>query len=1089
MSGPDRTPPDPSSEPSEAQVRPSALTAGDAVAERRQLTVLFCDLVKSTALSTHLDPEAFREVIHAYHAACALVIERFDGYIAQYLGDGLLAYFGYPLAHEDDPQRAVRAGLGILEAVQQLHQSGQSPRVSGHAAHLQVRVAVHTGLVVIGAVGSGARQERLALGEVPNLAARLQSVATPETVVLSGTTFRLVEGWFVCEPLGERTLEGFPQPMAAYRVLRESGARSRLDITSPRGLTPLVGREPEVALLQERWAQVKDGSGQVVLLSGEAGIGKSRLVEAFKSHVADEPQLRWEARCSPYTQHSALYPVIDLFRRLLHFREGEGAEAQRWKLVNALRPFDVSLRDLVPLLASLLSIPLGDGDPALITTPEQQKQNTLEALLSLLLAMAAQQPVLCIVEDIHWADPSTLEFLGLLIDQVATARVLTILVFRPDFRPPWAFREHVSQLTLTRLTRHQAEIMATHVAARKALPPEVLHQVVTRTDGVPLFVEELTKMVLESGWLREGEDRYELTGPLLPMAIPATLSDSLMARLDRLSTVKTVAQLGAVIGRQFPYDLLHTVSTADEPTLQHALSRLVEAQILYQHGLLAQATYTFKHALIQEAAYESLLKSTRQEYHLRIAQALAAQFPTTATTQPEFLAHHYHEAGLPDQALPYWLQAGQRAVERSANAEAIGHLTKGLDVLRTLPETPERLRQELTFLLTLGAPLFMLKGHASLEVERVYRRALELSARVGDSTQRFAALMGLARFVVAVGQLRLACELREQSLALAQLINDPVLLREARLMLGTTLHYLGDLETARLHLERGLAPEAPQRSLLTTFSRGTNPEAFSLAHLAWTLWTMGYPDRALRTVREAVAFARQLAHPYSLALALHFAAALHRWRREAACVYALAEETIALSSGQGFDRWVAGCTMMRGWALAEQGLVAEGLDEVLRGLGVWRLRAGALGLPDYLPLLAEVYGKNGQPAAALDAITEALAVVGETEERRNEAELHRMRGDLLLRQAAQRRDPLGTALSLGDEAEAEACFHRAIATARSQRAKSLELRAVVSLSRLWQATGRGAEAHERLAETYGWFTEGFETPDLQEAKALLDRLP
>ena len=625
-------------------------------AERRQLTVLFCDLVDSTPLASQLDPEDLREVVRAYQEACAKVIARFEGHIAQYLGDGLLVYFGYPLAHEDDAQRAVRAGLGMVEAVGQLNtRLGQE-----HGVHLAVRLGCHTGLVVVGEIGGGARQEQLALGETPNLAARLQGIAAPNTLVISTATFQLLGGFFACQPLGTPFLKGLAQPLAVYGVLYESMARSRLEAASSTGWTPLVGRAQEIGVLQERWAQVKEGRGQVVLLSGEAGIGKSRLAQVLKEQVAAEPQA-WltPCQCSPYHQHTALYPMIELLERVvLQFGREETAPQKLSKLEGFLVQYGLPLPEALPLFATLLSLPLAADSVPLHLSSEQQKQQTLHSLLAILLRIAAQQPVLFVMEDLHWVDPTTLELLSQLIDQGPTTRILILLTFRPDFSPPWMGRAHFTQVTLLRLPPDQAAEMSGRVAHGKVLPPEVVEQVVAKTDGVPLFVEELTKMVLESGLLEEVNGRYELTGPLPPLAIPATLHDSLMARLDRLATVKTVAQLGATLGRTFTYELLHAVASLDEATLQHGLRQLVEAELVYQRDAGPQATYLFKHALIQDAAYQSLLRSTRQQYHQRIAQVVEAQFPETAETQPELLAHHYTEAGRHAQAIPYWQQAG-----------------------------------------------------------------------------------------------------------------------------------------------------------------------------------------------------------------------------------------------------------------------------------------------------------------------------------------------------------------------------------------------------------------------------------------------
>jgi class 3 adenylate cyclase/DNA-binding winged helix-turn-helix (wHTH) protein len=583
-------------------------------AERRHLTVLFCDVINATALSVRLDPEVYRDVIGAYHAVSAEVIERFEGHIAQYLGDGLLVYFGYPRAHEDDAQRSVRAGLGIIEALKPLQERIQREQ----GVSLGVRVGIHSGLVVVGDIGEGARHERLALGEAPNLAARLQGLAEANTVLISGPTERLVQGWFVCEALGEQSLKGFSQPLPVYRVIEESTVRSRLDVVSAHGLTPLVGREREVDLLLKSWEQAKRGLGPVVLLRGEAGIGKTRLLRAVEERLTGEPYVRLECRCLPYTQQSALYPIIDLWRRLLQWQRDEPSAVTVDKLEAAMVPYDVALPEAVPLLASLLSLPLPERYPPLQLTPQRQKQKTFETILALLRARAAQLPVLFIVEDLHWSDASTLEFLSLFLAQEPAGRLMTVLTSRPEFHPPWGAEAQVMTLTLGRLPPTQAAQMIDWVTGGKRLPAVVRQEVVAKTDGVPLFVEELTKMVLESGLLRERADHYELRGPLPALAIPATLHDSLMARLDRLADAKEIAQLGATLGRAFPYELLQAVSPWDQERLQNSLARLVEAELLSQRGKPPQVTYVFKHALIQETAYQSLLKSKRQQYHQQI---------------------------------------------------------------------------------------------------------------------------------------------------------------------------------------------------------------------------------------------------------------------------------------------------------------------------------------------------------------------------------------------------------------------------------------------------------------------------------------
>jgi TOMM system kinase/cyclase fusion protein len=1070
-------PPEVSASPSPHQEAPLAAPPPEphpSDAERRQLTVLFCDLVESTVLAARLDPEELREVVQAYQETCAKVIARYEGHIAQYLGDGLLVYFGYPLAHEDDAQRAVRAGLGIVEAMAQLNARLTQER----GVSLAVRLGCHTGLVVVGDVGGGARHEQLALGETPNLAARLQGLAAPNTLVISAATFHLLGGFFACQPLGTPLLKGFVQPLAVYRVLYESMARSRLEAVGALGLTPLVGREQEVRLLQERWAQVKDGLGQVVLLSGEAGIGKSRLVQMLQEHVAAEPQA-WltPCQCSPYYQNSALYPMIELLERVaLRFEREESPEQKLSKLEGFVVQYGLPLAEVVPLFAALLSLPLTADYVPLSVSPEQQKQQTLHALLTILLRIAAQQPVLFVMEDLHWVDPTTLELLTLLVDQGPTARILALWTCRPDFSPPWTGRAHLTQLTLPRLPRGQAAEMTRRVAHGKALPPEMVEQVAAKTDGVPLFVEELTKMVLESGLLQEREERYELTGPLPPLAIPATLHDSLMARLDRLAAVKGLAQLGATLGREFSYELLQAVSPWDEDTLQRGLHQLVAAEFLYQRGLPPQATYVFKHALIQDAAYQSLLRSTRQRYHQHIAQVLEARFPELCETQPELLAHHYTEAGVMAQAIPYWQRAGQRAIQRSAHAEAIAHLNKGLDLLTTLPDTQERARQELGLQTVLGPALMVAKGWGAPEVEYVYARARALSQQVGESPDLFPVLWGLWRFYFVRAQYQTARELAEQCLSLAQRVQDSALLLVAHHALGSTVYYLGEVSSGRVHLEQGLTLYNPQEHRPLAVRYGLDLGVWCRSYVAWPLWLLGYPDQALTRSHQALTLAQELSHPISMAAAFYYAALLHHMRRDGPAAQECAEAAIVLLNEQGFPLYLTLGTNVRGWALSIQGHAEEGMAQMRQSLATLQAMGAELYWPCYLTWLTEAHDGMGQATEGLTVLTEALATGHKTGERWWEAEIHRLQGELLL------------ALSVEKHAEAATCFHQALDMARLQQAKSLELRAAMSLSRLWQRQGKRAEARELLAPIYGWFTEGFDTADLQEAKALLDAL-
>jgi class 3 adenylate cyclase/predicted ATPase len=1067
----DQQPPAQEVQPTQIESSPQEPHTPDA--ERRQLTVMFCDLVDSTKLSSQLDPEDYREVVRAYQATCTEVIQRFDGHVAQLLGDGLLVYFGYPVAHEEDAQRAIHTGLGIVEAIGNLY----TRLVPDKEVRLAVRLGIHTGLVVVGEMGGTGRQEQLALGETPNIAARIQNLAQPDAVVMSADTYRLVQGFFECEPLGEQDIRGVSQPIAVYRVLRESGAQSRLDIASTRGLTPLVGREQEVGLLLERWEQAKDRQGQVILLSGEAGIGKSRLVQVLREHVANEPHVRWECRSSPYYQNTALYPLTDLLQRALQWQQNDGPEQHLEKLEHLLSQYRLALEETVPLFAPLLSLPLPeDRYPLLQWTPQRQRQKTLEAIVAILLELAEHQPVLFILEDLHWTDPTTLELLSLLVEQVPTTALYTLLTCRPHFQPSWHHRSYLTEITVNRLSRNQIARMAQHVSGGKTLPSEIIEQLVGKTDGVPLFVEEMTKALLESGHLKEVDGHYELTDPLPALAIPATLQDSLMARLDRLVTAKAVAQYASVIGRQFSYELLQAVSQLDEVMLQHELSKLIEAELVYQRGLPPQAMYTFKHALVQDTAYESLLRSTRQQCHAQIATILESRYPETAEAQPELLAYHYTKSGLHEQAVGYWRKAGQRAVERSAYAEAIGHLPKGLEALKTLPVTPERIQQELGLQISLGSALIATKGYGAPRVEYVYNRARELCSQLKESPLLFPILAGLRRFYSLRGSFQIGQELGEQLLALATRLHHPLLGLEAHFALGNNAFWQGDLDIARGHFALGLALDVPQEQAAHTSLYGQEPRVTCLSYAAFTAWLLGYPDEGHRYSQEALSLAHVSSHPNTVAYALAWAANFHQARREIQVAQEMAEALIALSEEQRFLMWLDHGTCQWGWALAIQGQ-QEGLVSMRQGLTGRPDAPGAMMIrPLKFAWLAEAYGVNGQADEGLIVLAEAQDLVDSSGGRWYEPELHRLKGELLLQ------------LSLDNHIQAVACFQKALDVARHQQAKSWELRAATSLARLWQSQGKRQAAYDLLAPVYGWFTEGFDTKDLQEAKGLLEVL-
>jgi predicted ATPase len=905
--------------------------------------------------------------------------------------------------------------------------------------------------------------------------------------VISAVTAQLVQRAFVLEALGTQTLKGITEPMAVWRVvgpletLHEATALVPEDV-----ITPLVGRGEEVGLMVRRWEQSKAGQGQVVLISGEAGIGKSALVDTLRTYVRRERLTRVAMRCSPYQTNSALYPVIVHVQQAIRLARDDTAAEKLTKLEQALQTFSFPLHEVVPLMAALLAVSLPDGRyPPLHLTPLQQRQQTYDALVAWMLEEAERQPVLMVWEDLHWADPSTLELLGLFIDQAPTAPLLHLLTFRPEFVPPWPTRSHMTPLTLHRLERSQVEAMIARLANGKTLPVEVIEHIVSKTDGVPLFIEELTKMLLESALLREEADHYALTGPLAVVTIPTTLYDSLMARLDRFPTVREVAQLGAVLGREFSYDLLHALTPMDEATLQHGLTQLVDAELLHQRGRPPRTRYLFKHALIQDAAYASLLKSTRQQYHQQIAQPLEARFPDTVAAEPEILPHHYTEAGCPAQAVGYWQQAGTRALQRSANVEAIAHVQRGRELLAMLPDIPQRTQHELNLLTTLGPALLATKGYAAPEVGQAYTRARVLCQQVGETPEHFPVLWNLWLFYLARSQHRTAMELSEQCLQIAQRVQDEALLLEAHLALGASWFYLGNPVLACTHLEHAIARYNPEQPHVLDYRyAGMDLGTAGLGYYAWALWLGGYPEQAHAQSAKALNLAQHLAHPYTLARTLYYDTVLGQLRRDAPAVRDQADAAITVATAQRFALVQALGPIMRGWAIAVQEHSTECLVQIRQGLDMYRSTGAEFQRPHLLTLLAETSGLLGQPEGGLAALEEALTLLQQTGEGYYEAELHRQRGELLLLRAARSHLDQDSR----EQHEAEACFQHALNVSRQQQAKSFELRAAMSLARLWQRQGKRQEAYDLLAPIYGWFTEGFDTADLQEARAVLDVL-
>jgi class 3 adenylate cyclase/predicted ATPase len=1029
-------------------------------AERRQLTVLFCDLVDSTRLAAGMDAEDWREVVRGYQEAAAEVVERFDGHVAQYLGDGLLVYFGWPRAHEDDPERAVRAGLGIVEAVEGLRR--------GDRPDLSVRVGIHTGAVVVGEMGGGASRKTLAMGDTTNVAARIQGEAEPDTVALSSASLRLVSGIFVTRDLGEQVLKGLPQLVHVHRAVRPSGVRSRLDVMAAAELTPFIGRDQELMLLEDRWAQVREGWGQAVLISGEAGIGKSRLMQAFRERLADQAHTWLECRASPYTQDSAFYPVLELQRLGLGFRPEDPAAAKLEGIEAGLEAVGFDLAEGVPLMAGLHGVPIGDRYKESELSPEGRRKRTLELLGEWLMRLAERQPLVLLVEDLHWMDPSTLELMGQILDRVAGAQVLLLLTHRPDFEPTWGARSHLTPMLLSRLTRAHLADLIRKAARGRDLPEAWVEEILRRADGVPLFAEELTRTVLE-------------TNPKLPTAtetpqlqIPDTLQDSLMARLDALGPVKELAQLGAVLGREFSYHLLLKASPMKEGELQGALAAAVREELFYQRGTPPEATYLFKHALIRDAAYASLVRSSRRHHHRRVAETLIERMPEVVEEQPELVAHHLTEAGESERAIAYWQRAAEAAAAGSAHEEAIRHLRRALALLGKIPESTVRHERELALRTALGVSLQAARGFSSAEVEATYRRARELCEVVRDPAQLAAGLWGSIAYHVTTEDLEAARELAEMLRRHGESEKESLYLVVAEYALGNVDHLQGRFLSSLRHNEAAMVLyDTSPRSEVFAAQYGQDFRSAAGGWLALSLWCLGHVNRAVAEADRALAWAERRAHPFSLAFALLLEAIVHKMRRDDVATGETTRRLIELSDRHSFPLFLGGGTVIRAWSQrGSQQALAEAREGVA-ALGETGNRSMA---PHVLETLAELTSAAGHPSNALGTMELALAASQQLGQPYWDAELHRRRGELYLQ--------------LDDHSDDEAAeeFFRALEIARSQKAMSLELRAATSLARLWRDHGNRTEACALLQPVYDWFTEGFDTQDLEDAKALLEEL-
>jgi len=1035
-------------------------------AERRHITVVFCDLVGSTKLSGELDPEDFRRLLHVYQDTCGYAVDQYEGHIAQYLGDGVLIYFGYPQAHADDSRRAVRCSLDIISELQKINEL----QTQYEGITLAVRIGIHTGLVVVDEIGRDQSQTSIALGDTPNIAARLQAMAERDSIIISQATYRLVGNLFECEFLGSRSLKGVTRKMDIFKVIGEKELAYSYKAQVTQGITPFVGRENEVQSLIMTWKEVIKSNGRIALLVGEPGIGKSRLLRVFARHIKNEPHTWLVCQCIPYYKNSAFYPVINLIKNRLQYHSNDSDRVKLEKLEAALSMFDFDVPKTLPVMASLLAIPLADPSQRLKISPQKQKELTIRILLDWLIQSSRRRPLLFVIEDAHWADASTLEHLRSLIDAIASNPIMIILTFHPRFHAPVPDKFRPISIRLNRLSRQQIEHMVMEVSKGKAVPPEVIDLILTKTDGVPLFVEELTKMLLESGLLTEDDNTYKLTGPLPRTAVPDTLQDTLMARLDNLGAVKEVVQCAAVIGREFSFDLIRQIVTLDENTLKKELNNLVDADILGAQNDRQNIQYTFKQALIQDAAYNSILKSTRQIQHGRIANILEMHFEDFLEQHPEILAHHYAESGQFSQAIRYHLKAGRLLIEKSAHKEAINQLRRGLQLLNNVEDEKKRMRFELDIHIILGIALVATKGYSAAEVGRVYERAKELSQQSGDIPRLFPAMLGQYRFYLLGGDISKALDISELLLSWAQTSGESDLLLEANRAVGATLFHMGETATCLQYLEEGIKIYDPEQHSSHAHLYGSDPAVTCLSYAALAKSLLGFIEQAMQYDKRSLQMAKKMEHPFSMAFALNHHSWLYEFLKKPEQVMQSADELIAVSQEYGFPFWQVTGSLFKGWAATQSGNVAEGIEQMQQSMKAFRATGAGSVMPYFIAILADVYLENSQPEDAMAWLEKAETAAQANTEHFFDAEIYRLKGDTLY------------SLNKQNAKKAKLVIGRAIATARRQGSKILELRAVMSLVRI---SGRKKEPLKMLEDAYNWFHEGLDTADLKSARALL----
>src|SRR5262245_22621378 len=1052
--------------------------------ERKTITALFADIKGSMALIEDLDPEEARTIVDPALTIMMDAVHRYEGYVVQSTGDGIFAFFGAPIAHEDHPQRALYAALRMQEDMKRYAEQLRLEK----GRNVEIRVGVNTGDVVLRSIRKDdLRTEYTPISHSTSLASRLEGLAPGGSIVVSEQTYRLTAGYFEFKPLGAARIKGVSEPVPIYEVLGIGPLRTRLQVAARRGLTRFVGRQVEQEQLRRAFAHATAGHGQIVGVMGEPGVGKSRLFYEFKL-TTPSGCLVLEALSVSHGKASPYLPLIELLKHYFQITLQDDDRSRREKVLGKVLALDRSLEDILPYLLTLLGVADPHSPvPQMLEDPQVWRRRTLDALKRLLVRESLNQPLILIFEDLHWLDSETQAFLTLLSESIATARMLLLVNYRPEYRHEWGNKTYYTQLRLDPLGQDDAQALLTALLGDAPALQPLTRLILAKTEGNPFFMEEVVQTLVEEQVLLGERGNYQLEKAPTDLHISPTVQGVLTARIDRLAAEeKDLLQTLAVMGREFSLGLLSRVVARPEAELYRLLSHLQGAEFIYEQPAYPEVEYIFKHALTQEVAYNSVLLERRKALHERTAQATEVLFHARLEDHYSDLAYHYSRSGNTEKAVTYLHLAGQQAVQRSANAEAISSLTTALELLKTLPDTPARAQQELAVQIALGVPLMAIKGWSTPEVERTYVRARELCEQVGETRQLFSVLRGLWECYVAQGKLVVSRELGEQLLSLAESTADPALLLVAHDVLAENLFHEGQFVAARAHAEQGTALYDRQQHHTLASLYGTDPGVACLTFEAFSLWVLGYPARSSQKMRDMLTLAHELPHhPYSLALAQIIPAYISQWRREEQAVLAHAEAAISLSTAQEFPMWVVYATVPQGWALARQGEQTEGLARIHQGLALYRSMGGGLVQSYFLALLAETYGEMGQIEEGLTVLAEALAAGHRIGEHFWEAELYRLKGQLTLQKFQVSSSKFQASSNPQAGAEAEGCFHQAIEIARQQQAKSLELRAVMSLARLWQSQGKKDAARQMLAEIYGWFTEGFDTKDLQEAKALL----